>query len=139
MSDRVPFPYTNYNADSFFEAVKNSPGDHFFAITLNDELIGGLGLHAQPMNHSRNLEIGYWIGEPFWGKGYCTEAVKLALEIAFTLPDVHRVFARIYAANKSSVKVLLKNGFQLEGILKENIYKNGKFYDEIVLGKLQTG
>jgi RimJ/RimL family protein N-acetyltransferase len=137
-SDRIPFPYSEKDADRFFEVVKSSD-DLFFAIELEGKMIGTLGLHKQPLiNNAHNLEIGYWIGEPYWGKGYGTEIVKLGLDAAFSQPGICRVFARVFEGNEASEKILLKNGFELEGILKQHIFKRGKFLDEKIFGKIKA-
>lgn len=137
MSNRVPFPYSEKDAESFLELIKNSPGHHFYAVTLNSELIGGAGLHPQSLNHSKNIELGYWLGEQYWNKGYTTEVVTKMIEKAFSLPDINKIFARTFEGNIASEKVLLKNGFILEGTLKQNIFKNGKYLDEKVFGLLR--
>jgi [ribosomal protein S5]-alanine N-acetyltransferase len=80
MTDRVPFPYTSKDCDTFFEFIKNTPNDFFFAITLNDKVIGGLGLHRQPLNSAHVIELGYWLGEEYWSKGYASVAVRLAIQ-----------------------------------------------------------
>lgn len=137
MSDRVPYPYTEQNADSFFEVVKNTPNDLFFAIDLNGEFIGGLGLHRQTLNHSKSVELGYWLGHSYWGKGYASAIIKPALEIAFSIPEITKVFARVFEGNEASEKVLLKNGFTLEGTLRKHITKNNIQLDEKIFGLLK--
>ncbi|MCE3226464.1 MAG: acetyltransferase [Bacteroidetes bacterium] len=137
MTDRVPFPYTLSDCDSFFEFVKNTPNDFFFAITLNNKVIGGLGLHRQPLNSSHVLELGYWIGEEYWNKGYASEAVKLGIQKAFSVEGITKIIARVYSGNSASDKVLFKNGFKEEGFLKEHIMKRGKVYDEKIFGLIK--
>lgn len=138
MSDRVPYPYTAQHADTFFEVVKNTPNDLFFAVTLNGEFIGGAGLHRQQLNHAKNIELGYWIGQPYWNKGYATQTVKLTLQAAFALPEIEKVFARVFEGNTASDKVLLKNGFTHEGTLRKHILKNNKLLDEKYFGLLRN-
>jgi RimJ/RimL family protein N-acetyltransferase len=136
-SDRIPFPCSISDANKFYEVVKSS-NDLFFAIDLNGKIIGTLGLHHQLLpNNAHNLEIGYWIGEPYWGKGYGREVVKLGLDAAFSQPGICRVFARVFQGNAASEKILLKNGFELEGELKQHIFKRGKFLNERVFGKIK--
>lgn len=137
MSDRVPFPYSLSDCDAFFEFVKNAPGDFFYAIEFDGKLIGGLGLHRQPLNSSHVLELGYWIGQEFWNKGYASEAVKLGVKKAFSVEGINKVIARVYSGNIASEKVLIKNGFEEEGLLRGNILKKGKIYDEKIFGLLK--
>lgn len=77
-----------------------------------------------------NAEIGYWIGEPYWGKGYATEAVRLLIKFAFEELDLLRIYAKIYEYNIGSMKVLEKTGFEKEAIIKSSVIKEGQIVDE---------
>jgi RimJ/RimL family protein N-acetyltransferase len=138
MTDRVPFPYSEKDADAFLEFVKNTPRDFFYAITSDSHFIGGLGLHRQPLNASHVLELGYWIGEEFWNKGYASAAVKLGIQAAFSVEGITKIMAKTYSVNIASEKVLLKNGFQEEGLLKSHINKKGVLYDEKIFGLVRA-
>jgi RimJ/RimL family protein N-acetyltransferase len=137
-SDRVPFPYINEDANKFFEYVKNPEGHIYLAIELNKELIGGLGIHPQELNLNRNVEIGYWIGEEYWGKGYTFFAVQLALKIAFENTNINKIIARTIEGNIASEKILAKSGFQQEGLLRKNVFKRAAFLDEKYWGLLRS-
>jgi RimJ/RimL family protein N-acetyltransferase len=136
-SDRIPYPYTEEDGKKFLLFMNEAQKDHFFAVTAEGKLIGGGGIHHQTMNLSRNVEIGYWLGEEYWGKGYAKELVKELLMICFTLPEIHKVFARTIDGNIASEKALSSNGFVPEGILKEHVFKRGRFYDEKYWGLLK--
>lgn len=77
-----------------------------------------------------NAEIGYWIGEPYWGKGYSTETVRLLLNFAFEALNLLRVYTNIYEYNTGSMKVLEKVGFEKEAVIKSSVIKEGKIIDE---------
>jgi len=78
------------------------------------------------------MELGYFLGEPFWGNGITTEAVRTIVEYGFKNFDITRIYARPYGNNTASQKVLEKAGFTLEARIEKNIYKNGEFLDELI-------
>ncbi|MDB5243104.1 MAG: family N-acetyltransferase, partial [Spirosoma sp.] len=82
--------------------------------------------------HRKNIELGYWLAEPFWGKGIISEAIKRVVDFAFESYDVNRIFARPFGHNVASQHVLQKNQFRLEGHFKETLYKNGAYLDELI-------
>lgn len=89
-----------------------------------------VGLIFQKDVYRKSTEIGYWIGESFWGKGIATQAVGLLVHHAFEELGLARLYAGIFEYNVGSIRVLEKNGFQKEGISKKAVFKNGKFWDE---------
>ena len=80
-------------------------------------------------NHRRTAELGYYIGEEYWGKGLMTEAVKQTCAYVFEHSDILRIFAEPFSYNLASCRVLEKAGFQYEGTLRSNAVKNGKVLD----------
>ena len=75
MTDKFAFPYTTENARAFIEfATKDNP-IHIFAIDIDEQAIGGIGIHPQEDIHRKNAELGYWLAEPFWGKGIISKAI----------------------------------------------------------------
>lgn len=132
LTDQFPHPYKRENAEAFIAmAMKNEPLN-IFAIDVNGEAIGGIGLHFQQDIHKKNMELGYWVAEPFWGKGIMTKAVLQIVEYGFKTFDMERVFARPFGTNIGSQKVLEKAGFILEARLEKTLYKNGEFLDELI-------
>lgn len=128
--DAFGHPYTEKNAEEFIQYQAKSETDKVFAIDFNRKLCGLVGLILQKDVYRKTAEIGYWIGEPFWGKGIATEAVALLVRHAFDELALVRVYAGIFEYNLGSMRVLEKNGFQKEGISKKAVFKNGKFWDE---------
>jgi len=105
-----------------------------FCITVNDEVAGSIGLHLQKDIMRRNAELGYWVAEPFRGKGVCTTAVRLLTKYGFEHYDIDRIFARPFGRNISSQKVLMNAGFTFEARFLQNIIKNGAMEDELFFG-----
>lgn len=93
-------------------------------------LCGCIGLTFD--HDDRQAELGYWIGVPFWGRGYATEAVRGILYYAFLELGCRRITARHFASNPASGRVLLKNGFQREGCRREAVYKEGRGYEDCI-------
>jgi ribosomal-protein-alanine N-acetyltransferase len=98
------------------------------AIVVNGETVGCIALFIKSDVYCKSAEIAYWLGEPFWGKGIMSEAIKQLCQIAFKQYDIVRIFAEPYAHNVGSRKALEKAGFVLEGIMKKSVYKNGRFF-----------
>ena len=132
MMDGFPHPYTEDNGKAFIAFATKDDPIHIFAIDVNGEAVGGIGIHPQADVQRKNAELGYWLAEPFWGKGIITNAIKQLVEFGFKTYDINRIFARPYGTNIGSQKVLEKAGFVLEGRFEKTIFKNGEFLDELV-------
>jgi Acetyltransferases, including N-acetylases of ribosomal proteins len=100
-----------------------------FAITADDHVIGSIGVFRCGNIHYRTAEMGYYIGERFWGSGYATSAVTQVCRYVFANTDIIRIFAQPFADNAASCRVLEKAGFRCEGILRSNAVKNGRVKD----------
>lgn len=129
----IPHPYPDGAAEEWISThqEKFESGEEIvFAITSKEtnELIGAIGITIN--RNFNNGEIGYWVGIPFWNKGYCTEAVGEIIRFGFEDLKLNRIHAHHFMNNPSSGRVMLKNGMKEEGILREHIRKNG-FYEDI--------
>ena len=100
-----------------------------YAITIDGRAVGSIGAFRQSNIHFRTAELGYYLAEKYWGKGVMTDAVRQLCEKIFSQTDIVRIYAEPFAYNTGSRRVLEKAGFQLEGILKNNAYKNGQVLD----------
>lgn len=129
LRDGFPHPYTVSDAENFITRVNSSDPRTAFAIATDSEAIGSIGMLPGVDVHRFTAEMGYWIAEPFWGKGIMTEAVRLFIEWAFSDFDLHRISAMPYASNIASHRVLEKAGFLLEGIIRSGAYKDGNIVD----------
>ena len=109
---RLPNPYTRADAIGFVEIFAQRPDERPFAITLNDQFIGVVGFS---FHTGEPPEIGYWLGEPHWGKGLMSEAAKGLIEAAFATGLYPRLKARALADNAGSLSVLGKAGFRRTG------------------------
>jgi [ribosomal protein S5]-alanine N-acetyltransferase len=138
LKDVFPYPYTKEDADKWFRIIESTAANTNFAIVAENKAVGGIGLHLFTDVYKHSAEIGYWLGEEYWGKGIATSAVARLTSFAFENFDINRIFARVFEWNPASVKVLEKNGFQLEGKLRKQIFKNGVFTDELIFGLLKN-
>lgn len=125
-------PYTSETADFFLNLVKDNPDHPMFAIEVNGEAVGGVGLHPQKDIYSKNAEIGYWISEDYWGKGIMTKVIKEMLAYGWENLEIDRVVAIIFGTNVGSIKVAERCGFVLEATLSKTIYKFGEYEDELI-------
>ncbi len=130
MRDVFPYPYSVTDATDFISRTKESESSFVFGIFYNNELAGAVGLHRLNDINRFTVELGYWLGEPFWNKGIASIAVKKIIEFGFINLDINRIFASTLETNIASQKVLLKNNFIFEGISRKSAYKDGVFLDE---------
>jgi RimJ/RimL family protein N-acetyltransferase len=101
-----------------------------FALVLNGECIGSVGFKPRSDVYIKNQELGYWLGEPFWGKGIMSKAVKCLSDRALKHFDIVRLEAHVYSWNPGSMRVVEKAGFHREAVLKQRIFKDGQIGDE---------
>lgn len=131
LRDGLPYPYTEKDAEDFINAMLSADENkiYAFAITLDDKVIGSIGVFRCENIHYRTAEMGYYIGEKYWGNGYMTIAVKQICKYIFDNTDIIRIFAEPFAYNTASCRVLEKVGFTYEGLLRSNALKNGNIID----------
>jgi RimJ/RimL family protein N-acetyltransferase len=131
LRDGIPWPYTQKDAEDFIAAMlaADKTKTFAFAITADEEVIGSIGVFRGENIHCRTAEMGYYLGEAYWGKGFGTSAVRQICTYVFENTDIIRIFAEPFAFNTASCRVLEKAGFQMEGILRSNAVKNGAVQD----------
>ena len=129
LSDRVPHPYTRKDADQWIAHTQKEDPPQNFAIANDREIIGGIGLIFRKGIHRHSAELGYWLGEPFWGRGIMTQVVRIFIDWAFRYYPLKRIFAAVYESNPASSRVLEKAGFILEGRFRKAVIKNDQFLD----------
>lgn len=137
LRDRFPSPYTEADARTFLAAVFRQNPRTIFAIATRGEAIGGIGLEFRDDVHRFTAELGYWLGEPFWGRGIMTEAIRQFTSWAFEHLEVHRIYAAAFAGNEASARVLEKAGFACEGRLRASVFKNGRILDQLLYAKIK--
>jgi [ribosomal protein S5]-alanine N-acetyltransferase len=136
--DIFPHPYTLANAEFFLGLVAKEKPLATFAIATESEAVGCIGLRLGADVHRKTAELGYWLGEPYWGRGMMTEAVAAFTAEAFRRYDLVRIFAEPFASNTASIRVLEKVGFTCEGRLRANVLKDGKILDTYLYAKLSA-
>ena len=131
LRDGLPYPYTEQDGKDFISAMLSADENETFAfaITVDNTVIGSIGIFRQENIHRQTAELGYYIAEEYWGKGIMTEAVKQICKYVFANSDIIRIYAEPFAYNVASCRVLEKAGFQYEGTLRSNAVKNGKVMD----------
>jgi RimJ/RimL family protein N-acetyltransferase len=135
--DRFPHPYTLEDARSWIEyaGVEDPPTN--FAIVVNGSAVGGIGLILQTDIYHRSAEIGYWLGEEFWGRGIVSDAARAVSDWAFNNFDICRIYAGVLEWNPASMRVLEKAGFQFEARLRQAVTKEGRTMDDFIYAKIR--
>lgn len=129
LTDDFPYPYSIFDAENWIAYNSNLYPHQNLAIIVDGEVVGGVGLIPRTGIFRFSAEVGYWLGEGYWGKGIATEALKQFIPYCFQHFELNRLEARVFDNNPASNRVLEKNGFQFEGIQKHACYKSGTFYD----------
>ncbi len=132
LRDGFPRPYTLQDAQSLISRATGADPETLFAIATQSEAIGSIGLMIGKDVHRFTAEIGYWLAEPFWGRGIMTRAVEVLVAYGIQDLGLHRIFAEPYTTNPASAIVLEKAGFIREGILRSSVFKDGKVLDQFM-------
>ncbi len=147
-TESIPHPYPEEEAEKVIARVRRrvaSSTEAVFAVRLSDhgsgdedgELIGMMGLHPEP-EHER-AGMGYWIGKPYWNRGYATEAGREVVRWGFEEQGLRRIYAESFSRNAASRRVLQKLGMRREGVLRSHFKKWNEFVDVEVYGLLRSG
>jgi len=139
LQDLFPHPYREVHARAWIRMCAAQAPVINFAICLDGEVIGAIGLKLRDDVFRRGAEVGYWIGEAHWGKGYATEALLGVTGYAFGTLGLHRLCAGVFGNNPASARVLEKAGFQREGVERAALEKDNKVLDHLLYGKLREG
>ncbi|MGN0806101.1 MAG: GNAT family N-acetyltransferase [Candidatus Coproplasma sp.] len=139
LRDGLPFPYTEEDALEFIKSMISADRDNTFAfaIVYKGRCVGSIAAFRQSNIHFRTAEVGYYIGEEFWGRGIATVALKELCGFIFENTDIIRLYAEPFAYNKASCRVLEKAGFVREGVLKSNAVKCGAVLDMALYAKIK--
>ncbi|MFM2268492.1 MAG: hypothetical protein RL757_1933 [Bacteroidota bacterium] len=133
LTNRFPFPYTRADGENFIKFASGEGSHRIFAIEIEGVACGAVGVHPLEDIFCKNAELGYWLGEPYWNKGIMPIAVAKIVAFTFeNLPHIDRIFARPFAHNIGSQRVLEKNGFVLEAKFEKTLFKNNEYIDEWV-------
>lgn len=128
--DQFPHPYTVGDAQGWIALVNPADPVTQFAIEVDGDAAGGVGITSLQDVERFSAELGYWLGEAHWGRGIMTAVVRAMTEHAFASFQLHRVYAAVFETNPASRRVLEKAGFALEGRLRRSAFKDGKLLDQ---------
>lgn len=136
LRDAFPHPYTLADAREFINSCVtcDESRNMFRAIDINGRAVGSIGVFVGKDVYSKSAEIGYWLGEEYWGQGIMSRAISSVCDQAFDVFDIVRIYAEPFAENTGSRKALEKAGFVLEGMLKKGVCKNGRIMDYCMYG-----
>jgi RimJ/RimL family protein N-acetyltransferase len=141
---RIPFPYTDADAEQWFEIVAAATRQQKQPVNwairhAQHGLIGGIGFDGLRIGQSHRAEIGYWLARPYWGQGIMTSVVLRVCQHGFAELQLQKITAHVFATNAASARVLQKCGFQQEGHLRRHYLKDRKLIDAILYAKLRDG
>lgn len=138
-SDRFPFPYTPADGEAFLSGRVVDLSEPVFAIEIDGEACGSIGVHRFARERAVGAEFGYWLGRAHWGRGVMTRVVSVFAPWAMDALDVLRLQATVLDFNIGSARVLEKNGFVEEGVLRSAVRKRGRLHDLRVFGRVAGG
>ncbi|HEX8426224.1 GNAT family protein [Hymenobacter sp.] len=129
LRDTFPHPYTHQDAEFYLCLMADQQRDLHLALEVDGRAVGSIGVHFKTDVRRRSAEIGYWLGQPYWGRGLATAAVQLVSTYVFAHFDVCRLYAVVFSTNLASARVLENAGYELEGIMRKSIVKDGQMLD----------
>ena len=131
LRDRFPHPYTRRVGREFIRLAMSQRPETMFAIAVDGEAVGGIGFTVLTDVERVSAEIGYWLGEQFWGRGLVTEALVAVTRYAIETCRLTRIYALPFAYNRASCRVLEKAGYTLEAHLRRSAIKDGRIVDQL--------
>lgn len=139
LANRLPYPYTAADAEWWLTMVAEHDGQDgiFRAIVADGKVVGNISVEQKSDVYGKDAEIGYLLNTEEWSKGIMTEAVRLICEVAFSELDILRITGLVYEPNTASRRVLEKNGFELEGLMKNAVVKDDHIYNLCIYGKIK--
>ena len=138
LCDVFPHPYGQADAMRYLDSLRDRDPQTCFAITNHrDEAVGGIGLTLQEDVFRYSAELGYWLGEEYWGRGIATRAIRAMVVHGFQKLGLVRIYARVFERNVASMRVLEKAGFVREGRMQKAVYKNGQVMDALMYAVLR--
>ncbi len=129
LRDMFPHPYKLDDARQFIARIKDQARETVFAIEVDSQAVGSIGVRLKDDIERTTGEMGYWLGEPFWGRGLMTDAVRAFTAFALREFELQRLEAWVYEWNPASAQVLEKAGYTLEGTLRRSAIKDGQVID----------
>lgn len=137
LRDVFPHPYTLEDATKWVRFAAAEVPELSYAIEIEGEAAGGIGLTPLTDVERCTADIGYWLGEQYWGRGIATRVVAAASEHAFATLDIARLEGWVFAWNPGSMRVLEKCGYVREGVMRKSAIKDGRLVDRMVYARLR--
>lgn len=131
LRDGFPHPYTKIHAEEFIRNAMQQDPPTLFAIEYKGEYVGNIGIVKCKDVYRKSAEVGYFLGEDYWGKGIMTRALGLICEYGFQHLDIVRIHTGVYEHNIASQRVLEKCGFVKEGVFRKAVFKNDQYWNEV--------
>lgn len=136
---KIPYPFKFDDEKKFYDSISADNDEYTFAIEdLTKKLyIGSCGVNSIDWKN-RHAEIGIFIGnKDFWNKGYGTDAMSLLVKFVFEQMNIHKIKLSVFSFNKRAIRCYEKCGFKVDGVLREEVFKDGQYYDEILMSLLK--
>ena len=139
LSDRLPNPYTEDDANWWLNMVAKSEGvdGTFRAVVVDGKVIGSVSVERKADIYKFDGELGYMLLKDYWNRGLMSQVVGQLCEIAFKELGLNRITANVFHSNLASQRILLKNGFIQEGVMRKAVNKGGNIYDILIYGLLK--
>ena len=139
LSDRIPDPFTAKSANEWLNMIQQSEGKNgiFRKIVVDGKIVGSITIEQKDDVYRKDAEIGYYVLPEAYSKGITTEAIRQICEIAFKILEIVRITGYVCKPNIALRKALEKNGFLLEGIMKQAATKADNIYDLCIYGKVK--
>lgn len=136
LSLRFPYPYRPSDADAFFAMLESQADPEAWAIEVEGEAVGGIGVRRGMAEFAHSGELGYWLGEAFWRRGIVGAAVRVAVPFAMARWNLARLTAYADVRNVGSIRVLEGAGFIREGVVRARAIRAGEVHDHVAFGRV---
>ena len=137
LSHRFPHPYTDDDAEAWFDMLAAQVPPVHWAIEVEGVAAGGIGIDPGEGIFSKCARFGYWLGEPYWGRGIMSAAVRATAEHLLRDTELVRLEAPVFEWNPASMRVLEKGGFVREGVMRKAVFKDGKSIDAVMYARVR--
>jgi len=131
LTHAFPHPYTDVDADEWFATLAATPEPTDWAIEVDGHAVGAIGVSIGKGVFCKKADLGYWLGEPYWGRGIMTDAAGSVASYAMKHFALCRLEAAVFAWNPASMRVLEHCGFVREGVSRAAVFKDGECIDEV--------
>jgi len=137
LTHMFPHPYTETDAEWWFSSLERTPEPSHWAIEVDRQAVGGIGVILGEGIYAKSAHFGYWLGEEYWGRGIMTQAVKVVAPYAMSHFGLVRLDSPVFAWNPASMRVLEKCGFVKEGVSYTSVFKDGELIDQVLYGLVE--